>query len=406
MNRGSIHTITESYLHNLDTLYASFEPVMVIAHALRNSAASAHLKELEVHGQPLIEAEEQKQFRIAYRHLRHIDLLRRKHERAEHTFRLLPRSFLVSLIHAYNSFIESLIPELLRIRPAVMDGSQYTLKYKDLFQFDDLEQARQSLARLQAESVLSMHPSDQILWLEKTFNLLSVKNLVDWHVFVAAFKRYHLYTRNDDVTASVSGRKFLLEEEEETATEQDARFASDKDFLIQTYECFYGFGVKLSQILWRRLLPQQIGQADASLNRFTDELLIDEKYDLARRILEFAIDTLPRYSSENSYRTFVISLALAYKLSGNAKSCEERLRREDWSACGDNLLICVQILRGNYHAAADYMKRIGNKGSVREQDYEQRPIFRDFRESDEFKQTFTEIFGQEPTANVLYQNRA
>jgi hypothetical protein len=160
--------------------------------------------------------------------------------------------------------------------------------------------------------------------------------------------------------------------------------------------CLYEIGVKLGQVIWRKLQPDSLEDADSSLNSYAYHLLLDENYELATRLLEFAVDTLPRHGSDISRRMFVINLGQAYKFSGHQDLCDQRLNKEDWSACNDNFQLCQNVLRDQFDQAAIVMRRIGAQGSVQEIEYLDWPIFRRFRESPQFKECFKDIFGKDP----------
>lgn len=175
-------------------------------------------------------------------------------------------------------------------------------------------------------------------------------------------------------------------------TTLDAR----REYLINAYKCLFEIGVKLSQVLWRKLKPDEIADADNALISITFELLVLEKFDLASRLLEFSTK-LPRHSTEVEKRVFLINLAQSYKFTDRKEKCLSTLSTIDWSACSDNFAVCVAVLKDDFDEAAKLMKKIGTDGLIKRHEYIDWPIFRDFRKSTEFSTVYREIFGVEPT---------
>lgn len=150
-------------------------------------------------------------------------------------------------------------------------------------------------------------------------------------------------------------------------------------------------------MIWRKLREEERGLADSGLIRVTFELLIDERFDLARKLLDFSTETIKKHSDEVSRRIFIINRAQAYKWLGNEKRCADILDAEDWSATEDSFKLCVAVLRDDFDAAAAKMIAIGPNGSVKEQDYQHWPVFRKFREQELFRSSFEKTFGHPPT---------
>ena len=94
---------------------------------------------------------------------------------------------------------------------------------------------------------------------------------------------------------------------------------------------------------------------------------------------------------------FELNLAQAYKWSGNIEKCNETLTLRDYSELGDKYVLGHAILLDKFQNAADIMKKIGKNGEIGEIEYGNWPIFREFRKTKIFQDTFREIFGTDIT---------
>ena len=177
---------------------------------------------------------------------------------------------------------------------------------------------------------------------------------------------------------------------------------SSKYFKL-AYETLVEIGVKLAHVLWRRLKPEEMDEADASLNNCCLDLIRDEKYQVAQTILDFATQ-FKSFGSESSRRILVLNRAQAYKWMGQEKKAAEILAAEDWEAANEKFQLGAAVLRDNFERAAKLMKRWGADTSPSRGDYREWPMFRTFRESPEFMAAYEEVFkgrfGSVPAAEI------
>lgn len=393
-----------SFVHDLDALREVLDPVMIMAVTVSQDADAKHLKALEKYGTLKNEDEDKKVFDVPAAHLNEIKLVARKNARAETAVELLPRTFLVSFVSVYDAYLGRLIKTLLETRPEILESSERQLSYKQLAQFDSIDTARSRIIESEVESILRQSHSDQFKWLEKKFNIKLTSGLASWQTFIELTERRNLFVHTHGVVSSQYVNVCESHSCELSCKAGDTLEASPK-YLVTAYKCLYEIGVKLSQVLWRKLCPKELESADMALNDISYDLLSEEKYDLSTRLLEFAVKILPRHSSDSYRRMFVINLAQAYKFSKREKEAAELLDKDDWSACSDNFAICVAVLRDDFDSAAMIMRRIGTSGLVLEQQYLDWPVFKLFRESDQFKKTFLEVFGHEPVKSETHESQ-
>jgi hypothetical protein len=303
---------------------------------------------------------------------------------------------LVSFVSTYDAFLGNLVRALFESKPEVLNSSGKQLTYKELVTFNDLVAAREHIVDCEVDSLLRKSHSEQFEWLEKTFDLKLREGLESWPVFIELTERRNLFVHCHGKASSQYLKVCADQKADTTGVAIGTTLDAKRPYLIDAYKCLYEIGVKLSQVLWRKLRPDEIAEADSALISIAFELLVLEKFDLANRLLKFAT-RLPRHSSEANKRIFLVNLAQSYKFSGQQEKCLATLSTIDWSACSDNFAVCVAVLKDNYAEAATIMRRIGVDGQIKRHEYIDWPVFREFRKSEEFSAAYTEIFGVEPT---------
>ena len=154
-------------------------------------------------------------------------------------------------------------------------------------------------------------------------------------------------------------------------------------------------GIKLSQVLWRKLCSDDLEAADKVLNNIAFSSIESENYDLAANLLDFGINVLKKHSSEEWRLSMLLNLAQTYKWKGNQAGCEGTLNLIDWSAKADKYKLGMVVLKDNFVGAKEIMLKIRDKNGVGKENYLHWPIFKKFRESEEFQVAYKEIFGKD-----------
>jgi hypothetical protein len=231
---------------------------------------------------------------------------------------LVPRSLLVSLVSQFDAYLGRLIRQLFKIRPEILSSSGNTLTFAQLTEFGSIENAREYIIDEEVDSVLRKSHSEQFDWLENKFGLPLRVNLNAWPIFVEVTERRNLFVHTNGVVShqylevcrrsSCSSAKDLCMGQSLSVT---------REYFKAAYECLFEIGVKLAQVLWRKVEPDKIQMANMSLNRVTYELLVEGRYQLARVLLDFGTETLKKHGSDESRLPMVINRAQAYKWSGD-----------------------------------------------------------------------------------------
>lgn len=400
-----LHDIVDSYIHKLVALHEVLPYQMIMASGVAEQSAKKHKEFLDENAEKIEEDGETTSYKLDFKVFGHSSRLGRRSDRAKTVLDLLPRNFVVSYVSEYDSFLGQLITQILRFKPEIIDSKDKSISLSELVSLGSVEAARDKVFAKEVESILRSSHAEQFSWMESTFTLPLTKGLESWPLFIELTERRNLFVHCDGVVSeqyiNVCQKHNALAKGDITIGE---RLQAEKKYLRQSYEILYEIGIKLSQVLWRKLSPGDIEKAESSLSHFAYELLIEENYKLAKKLLDFACCTLKKWGSEGTRLVYVVNRALSYKFSGDNETCQSILDGEDWSACGDKYNLCVSVLRDDFEKAKAIMLRIGSSGSVTEVDYAEWPCFKEFRVSDEFVSGFVEVFGHPPTTIEQLEN--
>lgn len=261
--------------------------------------------------------------------------------------------------------------------------------------FDSIDAAREHIIAEEIESFLRNSHIEHFEWLESRLKIPLRKDLPSWATFVEVTQRQNLYVHCD---GCISNQYLDICRNNGVALDGIAvgsPLKIDSKYFSQAFSSLFEIGVKLAHVTWRKLAPDQLEAADKTLNEVCFELLQNERYKLAHELLLFATSTLKKHSSALYRRMFVINRAIASKFGsiGNPADC---LGLEDWSDCAVYFTLAKVVFEDQFDAAASIMKVIGPNGEmVNRAAYDSWPLFKSFRETNQFRDTYKELFGQE-----------
>jgi hypothetical protein len=310
--------------------------------------------------------------------------------------RILPRSYLVTLVSQFDAFVGRLMREIFKAQPGILNASERKLTFAELSEFSSMDDARDYVIEKEVEAVLRDSHADHFKWLENKLGIPLRKDLAIWPDYIELTERRNLFVHTDGVVS----RQYLdvcrehgvkLPEGVSVGTQ----LRMDSAYFNRACDTIFELGVKLTHVVWRKLIPEERGAADEALNGITYNLIEQRDYQLALSILDFAVSTLKTHSTEEVKLYFQLNRAQAYKWLGNDDACRKALAEIDWSAKALHIQLARDVLLDNYDDAAAKMRALGAKNDkLRSNAYRDWPIFREFRRSSECAEAYKEVFGE------------
>lgn len=332
--------------------------------------------------------------------------LSRRAKRAQLAQTLVPRGLLVALVSQFDAYIGALVKNLFRLRPEIVDSSGRTLTFSEMTKFDSIEAARDYIIEKEIDALLRESHGDQFEWLEKKFNISLRKDLAAWPVFIEVTERRNLFVHTDGIVS----RQYL-----ETCSKHSCQLPEGlrigqpltlaREYFGAAYECLLEIGVKLGQVLWRKIVPGEIVNADGNLIVIAYELISDGRYQLARALLDFGV-SLKKHGREDQRLRLVVNQAQTYKWMGEVQKCKEIIDAEDWTAMNLKFKLAHAVLLDDFAAATAIAEQIGTTDQeLDKHSYREWPLFKEFRKWPDFMALFERMFG-EPLNKVMIQQTA
>lgn len=310
---------------------------------------------------------------------------------------LLPVNFIVAFVSQYDAYFGRLIKTVFHYKPELLNNSEKNLLFSELLNFKSIDEAREFVVEKEVESVLRYSHLKQFKWLEDKLNMPLRKKLPSFSSFVEITERRNLFVHCNGFVS----RHYIDNCRENNVSNIENVNLGEKLKVTPVYfrECYnvlFEIGVKLGQVIWRKLLPDELEDADDHLNHVCFELLKKGHNKLALNLLTFATETLKKHHNQEMMCIFTINKSLAYYLSGKKEEASKIISEHDWSATNDKFRLAVSVLSEDFETALRLMKSIGNNNEgIPKEAYQEWPLFSVFRKRKDFQKTFKEIFKEE-----------
>lgn len=390
----------EIFVQHIDSLVSTLPSIMLSITLAEQEAADQFLTYAEKYGELTEKTEESANYVFKPPYDVRASLLSKKVKQADVSKRVIPRVLVLALISQFDAFLGRLLRVIFLLRPELMTTSERSLTLSQLLDLGTIESATEYLLEKEIETVLRKSHTEQFSWMENKFSVKLREGLDSWPTFIELTERRNLFAHSNGI---VSDQYLAVCRNNAVQLATDCirgfELTVDPKYFKCAYRCIYEIGIKLSQVLWRKLRSDQLEAADNNLIGLTYDLLVAGKNKLACKILDFACVTLKKHASEHCRLVMTINRAQAYKWAGNADKCRSILDGQDWSACGPEFHLSNAVLRDDFETAAKIMRSIGAKGRLRETDYQEWPLFKDFRNSEVFKSVYKEVF-EEPFVHI------
>lgn len=305
----------------------------------------------------------------------------------------LPMMAFVSIISLFDAYLGRLLKGIFLIKPELLHSSGRSITFSELLAFGSFESAQQHFVEKEIETILRESHITQFDILEKRLSVILTK-LPAWKTFIELTERRNLVVHAD---AQVSAHYLDTCEKYQIGTSKDLKVGDKLEispkYYKQACECVIEIGLKLNQVIWRKILPEDLIKAETSFIDTTYDLLISKQYELAERILELSKEKNFAKVDTESRLLILINLAIALKGQEKNRECETLLSNEDFSALSLKFKLANLVLTEKYEEASELMKKIGKEGEIRQSHYREWPLFRWFRETEWFKSAFDAVYG-------------
>jgi hypothetical protein len=404
--------IVDNFVQNVESFWITLPLVKGFVEIVRDGIHKEYLDFLEANGKK--DSTDQPDSPISYlvpgEKVSEANSLKKKFEAIDIANSVVPESFIVSLVSQFDVHLGKLIKAMFYIKPETINASEKNLPFSELLKFNSIEDAREFIIEKEIETLLRESHAEHFKWLENKLGITLKKDLEVWPDFIELTERRNLYVHNDGI---VSNQYLTVCKENGVVIPDDIKLGTklsiSKAYFNKSIEVVYEIGVKLAHVIWRKLQVAEREAADQHLNNIGYKLTSSGQYNLAIRILNFGAHVIKNHSSQEIKTMMLVNIAQAYKWNEESQECQKILDSIDWSALDTKFRLSNLVLKDDFDNAAILMNKMGSNGDIEKQHYKEWPVFREFRKSQQFRDAYHKIFGEEyyfqesSTSTILIQ---
>ncbi len=311
---------------------------------------------------------------------------------------LIEQNLLVAFVSQYDAFLYSFMSKLYELNQERLRINERQFTYKEVIGYETIDKFRDAVIEKEVENLLRESHYEQLVSLEKKFDVKLTENIPELKIFLEATERRNIFVHNGGKVSQSyinNCKKYGIDCDTLSIGES---LNIDRNYLEQAYQSLFTIGIKLSQVLWRHLYKKdknELLEADDCFNEIAFESIVNEKYKMAINLLEFAKAYIKNSDSTN-YDYRCINLAQAYKWNGDNTKCLQLLNETDWNNRSDIIRMAVESLKDNFVEVVDiYMDRVFKKDDMGGEIYKTFPVFKKLASNKDFLKKYKKLYKRE-----------
>lgn len=382
----SYERITEDFVYNVDCI--NFSLPILMSRLLE--AFKKTKKDIDDFFASKAKKIRGKRYSIHPQHAEQFESLLAENKKAFLAIRTVPRSLLIALVSYFDSHLRELLRITITLKPEIIASSEKKISTAELLDFNDVNEIKEYVIQKEIDQLMDESRLKCFEWLE---NKLNTKFDLDPNLltrFNELTERRNLFVHTDGIVSkqylNVCQRlKFYKK-----LPKLGDQLTLTPEYFFKSCRDVYILGLELSQLIWRKVLGNQIEEADTYLINKSADLLSKGNNFVAGRIAEFGSKRLDIYSEKNKLM-LLINQSLAMKFGKAKKEAIKLIDFQDWTATENVFKLAASIIKDEFKIASSLMKKIG-KDEDMDDNYHSWPLFKEFRTQPIFLTTYEKIF--------------
>ncbi|MEI1280606.1 hypothetical protein V6Z05_19905 [Leptospira venezuelensis] len=322
----------------------------------------------------------------------------RKMRRGDMMFR---QAIIITIVSKYDEFFSGVLRVSYEQNPGWLKNVEKKISYKDVMEIVSLEAFKDEIIYKEIESLMRDSHFNQISFIDTKLKLGIIDNFPFWKDFLEITERRNLFAHTGGTVSSDyinNCKKFNIPINEKI--KEDSYLSASDLYIKKSIDIFYELAQRIVQASVRRLFPDSLEEADKSLNNKSVDLLIEERWGLAERMFQFAMNIPEVLVSKGEMKYyFLINLCIALKYQ--EKPFEQLLHSIDWTPFHPKYHFAIAVLENKFELAETLMKSPAVREELTEQYCKEWPLLREFRNTEGFLRAFKEIYNKDFSEEIF-----
>lgn len=305
----------------------------------------------------------------------------------------LSRGQLLTLFAIFDAYIGDLIAALYRRKPTLFNAINRQMTISEMVSYTNIDDIKEIILESEIDTLRRKGYVELFEDLEKRFSI-NLRKFDNWPSFVEISQRRNVVAHCDAITTH---QYVKICRQEGFAFDPEPVIGKpltiEPDYFTIACSILTEVAVKLGQTLWRKVIPDEIEEADDHLISVLYDFLERCEWPYAITAGSFAL-SLPKHFNEVKRTIMLVNYAIAAKFSGQDSLATDLLNSKDWSALSLDFRLAEAVLREDFEKASALMISIGKRGQfVTEEAYHVWPLFNQFRMSNQFVTAYESVYG-------------
>ena len=319
-------------------------------------------------------------------------------------YEALPGATLLSLVATFDSYFSEIVRFFLSIHPERYTSSDRQICLKDVFSRKSLEEVIDQVIETEVNDLMRGSHAEQIKFVETNLSVSITKHYERWANFVEVFERRNLVAHGN----LIINRIYMKNCEAVGLTGSDKlelgrSLKLKSGYLHRSTDILCEFGIVLIFVLWRKHVKWSDEDAFKYLNGVCYNLIVEKRYGLARKILEFALQEQEHKCSDSVFRMMMLNLANCHKKLKSEEDCKKVIDRIDWTASKDKLQICIASLKNDVDGVSKLLRSVASSGDLTAEQFREWPVFDWVRNEVKVQEAFEAVYA-EPLRNQVAES--
>lgn len=323
-----------------------------------------------------------------------VDYIRLNSNKIEKAEKLFEKQLVVTLVSRFDEFLGNVLRLALEKNPEWVISSEKTISYKELIALKSVDKAIQGVIYKEVDDLLRDSHDKQIQYIDEKFKTGVKQHFTKLTDFLEITERRNLFVHTGGVVSNQYIEKCKGHGCKIACSVGDP-LGSGMDYFNNAFLTFFEIGLRIGQATYRRIFDCDIELADQALNNIAVKFMNLGEYHLSELITDFDIAIPEKLRSAGTEYLYFAKINRAVSQKFQNKDFEKGLLDDPWKVFHPKYALVIHVLRDEFCEAAKLMNSDEIKSSVGKEGFRGWPVFKLFRESEEFKNSYKELFGHE-----------
>lgn len=314
--------------------------------------------------------------------------------RIENGMKALPSALLMSIVANFDSTIADVVRDMLTLKSEMFQTGARTILLSDALRAESIADLREKAIVDEIYQFSRGSHEEQVQYIESNFHVSIKDHWKRWPDFIEVFERRNLVAHGEKTFTKRYVSICTKNGHKGSEKILDLPVELTSNYLRQAANILLEFSLLLVFSLWRKHFPLEEQKAFSRLNMAAFRLIETKNFEVAIRVLEFALGLKNTTAEDRIRKMMYVNLASAHKHLGGDEQCLRTLSGVDWSGSSDDFKVCVAALKGDIERVTRLMALVASSGAITKESFRVWPVFKFIRDNDEFLGKFAEVFNE------------